>query len=158
IRRPRLAFVISAVIAIAGVISLTVIPVAQFPDIVPPQVSVGASYPGASAKAVEESVAQVLEAAVNGVEGMVYMKSTSSSNGGYGLSVSFAVGTDPDIATVNVNNRVNQVISMLPIEVQRLGVTVSKQSSALLQVIAIYSPKATRDGLFLSNFATITLL
>jgi hydrophobe/amphiphile efflux-1 (HAE1) family protein len=158
IRRPRLAFVISTVITIAGLIALTALPVAQFPDIVPPQVRVTATYPGASAKAVEESVAQVIEAQVNGVERMIYMKSTSGSDGSYNLTVSFEVGSDPDLNTVNVNNRVAQALALLPQEVQRIGVTTAKQSSALLQVVAVYSPKGTRDALFLSNFATITLL
>jgi hydrophobe/amphiphile efflux-1 (HAE1) family protein len=158
IRRPRLAFVVSTVITIAGLIAMTVMPVAQFPDIVPPQVTVNATYPGASAQAVEESVAQVIEAQVNGVERMIYMKSTSGGDGSYQLTVSFEVGSDPDLNTVNVTNRVNQALALLPPEVQRNGVTTRKQSSALLQVIAIYSPKGSRDGLFLSNFATITLL
>jgi hydrophobe/amphiphile efflux-1 (HAE1) family protein len=158
IRRPRLAFVISTVISIAGVIALTVLPVSQFPDIVPPQVRVTAFYPGASAQAVEESVAQVIEAQVNGVEHLLYMESTSGGDGSYYMTATFAVGSDPDLDTVNVNNRVNQAIAMLPPEVQRNGVTVKKQSAAMLQVIAIYSPKGTRDELFLSNFATITLL
>jgi hydrophobe/amphiphile efflux-1 (HAE1) family protein len=158
IRRPRLAFVISTVIAIAGVIAMRALPVAQFPDIVPPQVKVTATYPGASAKAVEESVAQVIEAQVNGVEGMLYMKSTSGSDGSYSLTVSFKVGSDADINTVNVNNRVNQATAMLPPEVQSTGVTVKKQSSSLLQVVAVYAPKGDRDALFLSNFATINIL
>src|SRR6201994_3562397 len=158
IRRPRLAFVVSTVITIAGVLAMAVLPVAQFPDIVPPQVRVTATYPGASAQAVEESVAQVIEGQVNGVEKMIYMKSTSGGDGSYALSVSFAVGSDPDLNTVNVTNRVNQVLALLPPEVQRQGVTTKKQSSSLLQVIAVYSPKGTRDGLFLSNFSTITLL
>ncbi|MFO1086449.1 MAG: multidrug efflux RND transporter permease subunit [Reyranellaceae bacterium] len=158
IRRPRLAFVVSTVITIAGLLALTALPVAQFPDIVPPQVRVIATYPGASAQAVEESVAQVIEGQVNGVERMIYMKSTSGGDGSYALTISFEVGSNPDLNTVNVTNRVNQVLALLPPEVQRLGVTTKKQSSALLQVVAVYSPKGTRDGLFLSNFATITLL
>jgi hydrophobe/amphiphile efflux-1 (HAE1) family protein len=158
IRRPRLAFVVSAVITIAGIIAMTALPVAQFPDIVPPQVTVTATYPGASAQAVEESVAQVIEAQVNGVERMIYMKSTSGGDGSYQLNVSFEVGSDPDLNTVNVTNRVNQGLALLPPEVQRNGVTTRKQSSALLQVVAVYSPKGSRDGLFLSNFATINLL
>src|SRR5216684_7605164 len=129
IRRPRLAFVVSTVISIAGVIALGALPVAQFPDIVPPQVQVGASYPGASAAAVEESVAQVIEAQVNGVDKMIYMKSTSGGDGSYSLNVSFQVGTDPDLNTVNVTNRVNQALAQLPPEVQRNGVTTKKQSS-----------------------------
>ena len=158
IRRPRLAFVVSTVISIAGLIAMTVLPVAQFPDIVPPQVRVSAVYPGASAQAVEESVAQVIEAQVNGVENMIYMKSTSGGDGSYSLTVSFEVGSNPDLNTVNVNNRVNQAIALLPPEVQRIGVTAKKQSSAMLQVVAVYSPKGSRDALFLSNFATINLL
>ena len=158
IRRPRLAFVVSTVITIAGLIALTALPVAQFPDIVPPQVRVSTVYPGASAQAVEESVAQVIEAQVNGVERMLYMKSTSGGDGSYALTVSFAVGSDPDLNTVNVTNRVNQALALLPPEVQRNGVTTKKQSSALLQVVAVYSPKGSKDGLFLSNFATINLL
>src|SRR5689334_6020062 len=158
IRRPRLAFVVSTVISIAGIIALGAIPVAQFPDIVPPQVKVTTTYPGASAQAVEESVAQVIEAQVNGVERMIYMKSTSGGDGSYSLTVSFAVGSDPDLNTVNVTNRVNQALALLPPEVQRQGVITKKQSSALLQCIAFFSPKGSRDALFLSNFATITVL
>ena len=158
IRRPRLAFVVSAVITIAGVIAMQALPVAQFPDIVPPQVMVSAAYPGASAQAVEESVGQVIEAQVNGVERMLYMKSTSAGDGTYSLTVSFAVGSNPDLNTVNVTNRVSQALAMLPPEVQRAGVTTKKQSSSMLQVVTFYSPKGTRDALFLSNFATITAL
>src|SRR5260221_11465864 len=142
IRRPRLAFVVSTVISIAGLIAMTVLPVAQFPDIVPPQVRVSAVYPGASSQAVEESVAQVIEAQVNGVERMLYMKSTSGGDGSYSLTVSFEVGSNPDLNTVNVTNRVNQVLALLPPEAQRLGVTTKKHSSALLQVVADYSPQA----------------
>src|SRR4030088_48050 len=158
IRRPRLAFVVSTVITIAGLIALTALPVAQFPDIVPPQVRVSTVYPGASAQAVEESVAQGIEAHVQGVGGRLDMKSSSGCDGSYSLSVSFAVGSDPDLNTVNVTNRVNQALALLPPEVQRIGVTTKKQSSALLQVVAVYSPKGSKDGLFLSNFATINLL
>jgi hydrophobe/amphiphile efflux-1 (HAE1) family protein len=158
IQRPRLAIVVSVVISLAGLLALGAIPVAQFPDIVPPQVQVTASYPGASAAAVEASVAQVIEGQVNGVERMIYMKSTSGGDGSYTLNVSFAVGTDPDLATVNVTNRVNRALALLPPEVQRIGVSVRKQSSSMLQVVAIYSPKGTRDGLFLSNYATINVL
>jgi hydrophobe/amphiphile efflux-1 (HAE1) family protein len=158
IHRPRLAFVISIVITVAGLIALRSLPVAQFPDIVPPQVQVRATYPGANAAAVEASVAQVIEAQVNGVEKMIYMKSTSGSDGSYTLSVSFQVGSDPDLNTVNVMNRVNQATSKLPAEVQQLGVTTSKQSSALLQVVVLHSPDSSRDGLFLSNYATINVI
>src|ERR671924_24523 len=158
IRRPRLAFVVSTVITIAGLIAMTVLPVSQFPDIVPPQVTVNAVYPGASAQAVEESVAQVIEAEVNGVERMIYMKSVSGGDGSYALTVSFEVGSDPDLNTVNVTNRVNQALARLPPEVQRNGIVTKKQSSALLQCIAFFSPKGSRDALFLSNFVTINVL
>lgn len=158
IRRPRLAVVLSVVILVAGFIALRALPVAQYPDIVPPQVRVAANFPGASAADVEASVAQVLESQVNGVEGMIYMKSTSGSDGSYALTVSFEVGTDPDLATVNVMNRVNQAVSKLPSEAQRIGVTVKKQSSALLQIVAVYSPNGTHDELFLTNFGVISLI
>ena len=158
IHRPRLAMVISIVISLAGVIAFGALPVAQFPDIVPPQVQVTATYPGASAAAVEESVAQVIEKQVNGVDRMIYMKSSSGADGSYTLNVTFAVGTDPDLNTVNVTNRVNQALPLLPPEVQRNGVVTKKQSTSLLQVIAVYSPKGTRDGLFLSNYAKIEMV
>ncbi len=131
---------------------------AQFPDIVPPQVSVKASYPGASAEVVEQTVAQLIESQVNGVDKMMYMKSTSGNDGSYSLSVSFAVGSDPDLNTVNVLNRVQLALPKLPQEVQRDGVTVAKASSALLQVAVLYSPKQTFDALFLSNYATINVV
>src|ERR1700758_2685280 len=158
IHRPRLAIVISIVISIAGVIALGALPVAQFPDIVPPQVTVSTMYPGASAAAVEESVAQVIEAQVNGVDRMIYMKSTSGGDGSYSLNVTFQFGSDPDLNTVNVTNRVNQALAQLPPEVQRNGVTTKKASTSLLQVVAIYSPKGSRDTLFLSNYAKINIV
>ena len=156
--RPRLAIVISIVLTLAGALALLRIPVAQFPDIVPPQVSVTTVYPGASAAVVESTVAQVIESAVNGVEGMIYMSSNSANDSTYTLSVSFALGTNPDIATVNVNNRVQSALARLPQEVQRAGVTVRKQSSAVLQFIAVTSENPQHDGLFLSNYITINML
>ncbi len=158
IDRPRLSIVISVVIFLAGLISIAAIPVAQLPDIVPPQVTVTAAYSGASASVVEASVAQPIESKVNGVDNMLYMNSTSGNDGSYSLTVTFALGTDPDLNTVNVQNRVNQAQSNLPEEVKRTGLTVQKQSSAMLQVISLYSPKATYDGLFLSNYATINVI
>jgi hydrophobe/amphiphile efflux-1 (HAE1) family protein len=156
--RPRLAIVISIVMTLAGLLALLRIPVAQFPDIVPPQVSVTTVYPGASAAVVEATVAQVIESTVNGVEGMIYMSSNSANDGTYSLSVSFALGTNPDIATVNVNNRVQSALARLPQEVQRAGVTVRKQSSAVLQFIAVTSDNPQHDSLFLSNYITINML
>ena len=156
--RPRLAVVIALVTAIAGLISLLAIPVAQFPDIVPPQVSVTASYPGASSEVVDTTVAQVIESQVIGVDKMIYMKSISGNDGSYSLLVSFELGTNPDINTVNVNNRVQVALAKMPDEVRRSGVRVQKKSSALLGVIAVFSPNKTHDELFLSNYATINLL
>ena len=147
IDRPRLATVIAIVTTIAGLLSLLVIPIAQYPDIVPPQVSVTTTYPGASAAVVEATVAQPIESQVVGVDKMIYMKSVSGNDGSYSLKVSFELGTDPDINTVNVNNRVQVALSKLPEDVRKQGVTVKKQSSALLGVIALYSPKQTHDEL-----------
>jgi len=158
IRRPRFAIVISIVITLAGLLSMTQIPVAQFPDIVPPVVQVTARYPGASAAVVESTVAQPIESAVNGADGMLYMRSNSANDGTYTLSVTFALGTNPDINTVNVNNRVQGILARLPQEVQRSGVTVRKQSSAVLQFIGIISNNPQHDTLFLSNYVTINML
>ena len=158
IDRPRLATVIAIVTTIAGLLSLFVIPIAQYPDIVPPQVSVTTTYPGASAAVVDATIAQPIESQVIGVDKMIYMKSVSGNDGSYSLKVSFELGTDPDINTVNVNNRVQVALSKLPQDVQKQGVTVKKQSSALLGVIALYSPKQTHDELFISNYITINLL
>src|ERR1700675_829209 len=156
--RPRLAIVIAVVTTIAGALAFLAMPVAQYPDIVPPQVSVTTLYPGANSAVVEATVAQVIEAQVVGVDKMIYMKSTSGDDGSYALTASFELGTNPDINTVNVNNRVQVAFPSLPPEVQRQGVTVKKKSSALLGVIAVYSPKHTHDPLYLSNYVTINLL
>ena len=156
--RPRLAIVIAVVTTIAGFLALFAIPIAQYPDIVPPQVSVTTVYPGASGAVVDATVAQPIEAQVVGVDKAIYMKSVSGDDGSYSLVVSFELGTNPDINTVNVNNRVQVALSSLPPDVQRQGITVKKKSSALLGVIAVYSPKHTHDALFLSNFVTINLL
>ncbi len=156
--RPRLAVVIAIVTTIAGLLALSRIPVAQYPDIVPPQVSVTARYPGASAAVVEQTVGQVIESQVIGVDRMIYMRSLSANDGTYRLNVSFELGTDPDINTVNVNNRVQVALAGLPTEVRQQGVTVKKQSSAMLNVIAVHSPDGRHDGLFLSNYLTINVL
>src|SRR5215212_4685271 len=156
--RPRLAIVIAIVTTIAGLVALFAIPIAQYPDIVPPQVSVSTIYPGANSAVVDATIAQPIEAQVVGVDKMIYMKSVSGDDGSYSLTVSFDLGTNPDINTVNVNNRVQVALSSLPQDVQRQGVTVKKKSSALLGAIVIYSPKGAHDPLFLSNYVTINLL
>ncbi len=156
--RPRLAVVIAIVITIAGLLALTRIPVAQFPDIVPPQVQVSAVYPGASAAVVEASVAQPIEAQVVGVDKMIYMKSTSGNDGSYNLTVSFLLESEPDINTVNVNNRVQTALAKLPPEVQLQGLTVQKRSSAILQFIVLYSDDGSQDPLFITNYAVINVL
>ncbi len=156
--RPRLAIVIAILMTLAGLLSLLRIPVAQFPDIVPPQVTVSTTFPGASAGVVEQVIAQPLEAQIIGVDKMIYMKSTSGNDGSYSLTVSFELGTDPDIDTVNVNNRVQQALSRLPNEVQRFGLTVRKRSAAILEFLQFYSEGGKQDPLFISNYVTINVL
>src|SRR3546814_14839555 len=129
--RPRLAVVISILITLAGAISMMVIPVAQFPDIVPPQVQVTASYPGAGAEVVEATVAQPIESQVVGVENMLYMKSTSGNDGSYSLNITFDVGTDPDIHTVNVQNRVKLAATTLTWGFRSTGASGKKKSEGL---------------------------
>jgi hydrophobe/amphiphile efflux-1 (HAE1) family protein len=156
--RPRLAIVIAVVTTIAGALAYLAMPVAQYPDIVPPQVSVTTMYPGASSAVVDATVAQPIEAQVVGVDKMIYMKSTSGDDGSYTLTASFELGTNPDINAVNVNNRVQIALALLPPEVQRQGINVKKKSTAILAFVTVYSPKHTHDPLFLSNYATINLL
>jgi len=139
IDRPIVAVVLSTFIVLAGLAAMRVLPVAQYPEIAPPVVTVQAVYPGASAQVIEQTVAAPLENAINGVERMLYMSSNSSSNGLVQIQVTFDIGTDVDQAALNVNNRVKQAEARLPEEVRRQGVTVEKGSSAFLQVLAFYS-------------------
>jgi len=157
ISKPKMAMVISLVLVLLGAIGYVSLPVAQFPEITPPVVSVTATYPGADAETVEATVAAPIEAQVNGVDGMIYMSSDSDDSGGYSLSVTFAVGTDPDIAAVNVQNRVAQAVAGLPTEVTDGGVVTRKASTNMLLVIALDSPGGTHDEVFLSNYASINL-
>jgi hypothetical protein len=158
IDRPIFAAVISIIIVIAGLAAIRVLPVGQYPEIAPPVVTVRAVYPGASATTLEQTVAAPLENAINGVEDMLYMSSTSASNGAVEMQVTFNIGADVDKAALNVNNRVKQAEARLPLEVRRQGVTVEKGSSAFLQVIAFSSPDSRFDGLFISNYVTLNVL
>ena len=157
IARPKTSFVISLVLTIMGIIGYFTLPVEQFPEITPPVVSVSANYTGASSETVENTVAAPIEAQVNGVDDMIYMSSDSNDNGGYSLSVTFEVGTDPDIASVNVQNRVAQATSSLPSEVTTSGVVTQKSSTNMLMIAALSSPNGTYDEVFLSNYAAINL-
>ncbi|MGI9570703.1 MAG: efflux RND transporter permease subunit, partial [Desulfobulbia bacterium] len=158
IDRPKFAFVIAIVMVLAGLLSLTQLPIAEFPELTPPQVQVTAKFPGANAEVVEQTVAAVIEAEVNGVEDMIYMSSKSSNDGSYTLTVTFRVGSNGDLAQVNVQNRVSLTTPKLPEEVARQGVSVRKQSTSMLMVAAINSPNDTYDDIFLSNYTAINLL
>ena len=158
IDRPVFAAVISIVIILAGLSAMKALPVAQYPQILPPQVSVSASYPGASAQVIAETVAAPLEQEINGVEGMIYQLSNSAASGAMSLSVYFAVGRDPDQATIDVNNRVQAALAKLPEEVRRQGVKVEKKSSDILQVVTLYSPDNSKDPIFISNYALINVI
>ena len=155
--RPIFAMVLSMVMVIVGAIAYFTLPVAQFPEIVPPTVTVSASYPGASAQTVADTVAAVLEQEVNGVEGMIYMYSQSTSDGSVSISVTFDLGTDVDRAQVLVQNRVATAQPRLPEEVRRSGVVVRKNSPDLLLVVHLISPEKTYDQVYISNYATINV-
>jgi HAE1 family hydrophobic/amphiphilic exporter-1/multidrug efflux pump len=158
INRPIFAGVLSIFLVLAGLAAVRILPIAQYPEIAPPVVTVRAVYPGASAETLEQTVAAPLENQINGVEDMLYMSSTSSSNGAVEINVTFEIGTDVDQATVNVNNRVRQAEARLPQEVRRQGVTVEKNSSSFLQVLAFYSPDGTFDDVYTSNYVTLNVL
>ena len=157
ITRPKFAFVIAIVMIIAGLLALGALPVAEYPELTPPQVQVSAKYPGADSTVVAETVATVIEGEVNGVEGMTYMSSKSSNDGSYTLTVTFSIETDADTAQVNVQNRVSQAMPKLPEEVKRQGVTTEKKSTSMLMVTSVFSPNGTYDDIFLSNYAGINL-
>ncbi|PMM19695.1 efflux RND transporter permease subunit [Vibrio breoganii] len=157
IQRPKFALVISIILTLAGAISLAVLPVSEYPRISPPSVSVTAYYTGASAETVEQAIADPIETSVNGVEGMIYMSSKSANDGSYNLNVTFEVGTDPDMAQVNVQNRVTQIESKLPPEVRSVGVTVKKRSPDMLMVLNFYSPEGTHDDQFLINYINLNV-
>jgi hydrophobic/amphiphilic exporter-1 (mainly G- bacteria), HAE1 family len=158
IEHPVLANVIAIVLVLIGAVSVFKLPVAQYPDIVPPTVQVTTRYPGASAQTVIDSVALPIENQVNGVENALYMQSTSASDGTYTLIVTFAIGTDLNFAQVLVQNRVSAALASLPTQVQAQGVTVQKKSTAILEIVTLSSPDGRFDSLFMSNYATINLV
>ena len=157
IDRPRFAFVISFVLTLAGVVALFTLPVAQYPNITPGQVSITTTYPGADAKTVQETVVQPLETQVNGVKKLLYLTSTATDTGAVTVNAVFDIGTDGDANTVNTQNRVNWANAQLPDEVRRQSVIVKEKSPSMLMVIAVYSPEGSYDSLFLNNFASINL-
>ena len=158
IERPIFAAVLSIIIVLAGLASLRILPIAQYPEIAPPTVTVTASYPGASAETLARTVAAPIEEQLSGIEDLLYFNSTSSSDGSVTITVTFEVGTDIDKATFNVNNRVQLATPRLPEEVRRNGVVVAKRSANFLLIVALTSPQNTHDELFLSNYATLGIL
>ena len=158
IDRPIFASVLAIVIVVAGAVAIPFLPIAMFPDITPPQVVVTATYPGASAEVVEQTVTTPIEQQVNGVENMIYMSSKSGSDGTMTLTVTFKVGADLDIAAVNVQNRVAIAEAKLPPDVTRQGISITKQSPDLVEIVALTSPDGSRDELYLSNYATLQVV
>ena len=157
IYRPNFAIVIAIVITLAGLVSLSAIPVAQYPNVTPPQVTISISYPGASAQTIVNTVAEPIEEQVNGAPGEIYMQSASASSGTYSLTVTFALGTDPNIDQVNVQNRVQIAEAQLPSEVQSEGITVRAASSTFVMAVNLYSPDNSLDQLTISNYAYMHL-
>ena len=157
IDRPILSIVISVVILVAGLIGLYALSVEQYPDIAPPTIRVSTTYSGANAEAVQKSVIVPLEEAINGVENMTYMTSTASNTGSAEITVYFKQGTDPDMAAVNVQNKVSTATSLLPAEVTKVGVTTMKRQSSTLMIFGLYSPNGTYDENFLTNYLTINV-
>ena len=153
IDRPRFAGVISVIMILLGLLAIAVLPISQYPQITPPQIVVSTTYPGASAQVLVDTVAVPIENQINGVENMLYMSSSSDDNGSYTLTITFDVGTDPDIAQVKVQNRLSQVMSQLPAVVQQEGIDVKTQMSNILGLLVLRSPNNTYNDLYLSNFA-----
>ncbi|MCK9453935.1 efflux RND transporter permease subunit [Sulfurimonas sp.] len=158
IKRPIFASVISIIILLAGIISMMSLPIGEYPRVVPPQIVVSTSYPGASADTISKTVAAPLEQEINGAKDMLYMSSLSADNGVLSISIFFEVGTNPDDAKIDVNNRVQAALSKLPEQVQRQGVRVAEKSPDMLQVIILHSPKQTKDVTYLSNYALMNIV
>lgn len=157
IKRPVTAIVISIVIVLVGLISMTNLPVAQYPDITPPTVSISGNFTGADAQTVEQTTTTAIESQVNGTPGMTYMSSNSTSSGQSSITVNFEVGTNIDIATLDVQNRVSVAQPTLPDAVKRLGLTTRKRNPSIMMALALYSPNGTHDAIFLGNYANIYL-
>src|SRR5213595_3901178 len=157
IERPVLANVLAILMVVIGAVCLLRLPVAQYPNVVPPTISVTTRYPGASARAVVDTVALPIEQQVNGVDGMIYMQSYSASDGSYTLIVTFKIGMDINFAQVLVQNRVSSALAQLPQPVQAQGVTVQQKSTAILQFVTLTSPDGRYDSLYLANYGTIRL-
>src|SRR5215218_11343346 len=155
IKRPVTAIVISIVIVLVGIIAMTVLPIAQYPDITPPTVTINGIYSGADAQTVEQTTTTAIETQVNGTPGMTYMSSNSTSSGQSGITVNFEVGTDINIATLDVQNRVSVAEPALPDEVKRLGLTVRKRNPSIMMLVAMYSPKGTHNVKFLDNYTNV---
>ncbi|MCA0247507.1 MAG: multidrug efflux RND transporter permease subunit [Proteobacteria bacterium] len=158
IDRPVFASVLSIVIVLAGLVAMRALPISQYPQIVPPDVVVTANYPGATAETIASTVAAPLEQQINGVERMIYMRSTSTGSGTMSLTVSFEIGTNPDQNAINVNNRVQRALPLLPAEVTRQGVVVQKRSTSILMVMTMSSPERRYDTVFISNYALVNVI
>lgn len=158
LRRPIFSTVISLIITLVSAIAISMLPVEQYPDLTPSQVEVNTTYTGASANVIAETVASLLESQINGVDNMIYMNSVSSGTGSMSLTVSFNMGTDPDQATIDVNNRVQLALAQLPQEVQRMGVSVLKKSSSMLQIIFLTSPDQRYNTIYLSSYALLNIV
>src|SRR4029453_7333759 len=152
IRRPVLATVCSLIITLAGAIAIPTMPIGRYPELAPPTVSVATFYTGANAEAVESAVTTPLESVINGVEGMVYMTSSSTNSGFCSITVTFEVGRDPDLAAVDVQNRVNSALGRMPLEVRTNGINVTKGAAGFLGGIGFYSDNNQYSALFLSNY------
>src|ERR671921_337475 len=155
IRRPILASVCSLVLILAGLLAIPTMPVAQYPSLAPPQVTVSAFYTGANAQEVETAVTTPLEQAINGVEGMLYMTSSSTNSGAASINVTFDVTRNQDLAAVDVQNRVNQALGRMPAEVRTTGITVQKQSTGFVMAVGVFAEKGEYDSLFLSNYLDV---
>src|SRR6218665_4059084 len=155
IKRPVTAIVISLVISIVGIIAILNLPIGQYPEITPPTVQVSGAFTGADAQTVEQTMTTPIETQINGTPGMTYMSSTSTSDGRSSITVNFELGTDINVATLDVQNRVSIAEPMLPEQVKRLGLTTRKRNPSILMLVAMYSPKGTHDVTFTDNYANI---